>query len=123
MFKLRVGHVFIVIGVLMLLWRFICSFIVYSDGFQDGTITKLGKEGVIFKTYEGELALQRLNLWQFSITDEKVVKELERVASGTRLRLYYTQNLNHLPWVSNTDFLVFKFRRILTSEPGPVFAP
>jgi hypothetical protein len=71
----------------------------------------------MWKTMEGELSLDGLRIgrdgggstWLFSMTDPDVMRQLESVPSGTRVRLYYRKMVWVYPWVSNTTYHVTKF--------------
>jgi hypothetical protein len=67
----------------------------YSDGSRAGYVQKFSKKGWICKTYEGELAMTTVPgvapvLWNFSIWEDKVAKDLERVM-GKRVVLHYKE--------------------------------
>lgn len=91
----------------------------YSSGFRDGSLVKLSTKGIFFKSHEGELATDGFkargstesNLWEFSVSDAEIVKELTEMPTGTRLRLHYSQKLCHLPWVSSTEYFVTKVEK------------
>lgn len=84
---------------------FALSKVEYSDGFRDGTVQKLSRKGVIFKTFEGEMILGGLDFkddgtgggtlnrqsFLFSVSDPKVIAELEALPTGKKVRLYYRQ--------------------------------
>jgi hypothetical protein len=86
----------------------------YSSGFRDGTLVKLSHKGIFFKTYEGELATQGFagkgnhesNLFEFTIWDEKLFRELEALPSGVPLRLHYSQKLWVPFWNGSTDHII-----------------
>ena len=76
----------------------------YSDGSRSGTLHKLSKKGLFWKTWEGELSLglvtkgaegQLVNeIFHFSVSSDSIAKELEKVAqSGDRVTLEYKQYL------------------------------
>lgn len=73
----------------------------YSTGSRVGTVVKLSKKGLIWKTYEGTLQLgnQGSNVWQFSVRDEAVVAKLQQVMEKQRrVRLDYEEaNFNVSP--------------------------
>jgi hypothetical protein len=67
----------------------------YSDGNRAGYLQKVSKKGWVCKTYEGELALTTVPgvapmLWNFSVSDEAVGKQLSSVL-GKRLVLHYKE--------------------------------
>jgi hypothetical protein len=88
-----------------------------SDGFRDGTVQKFSHRGLLFKTWEGELALDGFKLdrdgkggsaWGFSVdaSDAAVVEKLQSVRPGQRVRLHYRATLSSLPWEGNTRYRV-----------------
>lgn len=71
-----------------------------SEGFRDGTIQKFSHKGIIWKTWEGEMAQDGIkqkgengvtSVWEFSVTDPKIVEEIQKLPSGTKVRLHYVQ--------------------------------
>lgn len=81
----------------------------YGDGEKAGIITKIRHEGMLFKTYEGEMLLGGSGsgqTWAFSIDNsnergeniDKIVNDLEEAQrSGKRVRLFYVEE----SWVGN----------------------
>jgi hypothetical protein len=119
----------------------------YSEGFRAGTVIKLSRKGVVFKTYEGQLNLGMVlsegsesathaevsNLWEFSVLrgDSKVREDLERVMlSGRRAKLHYEEKYLKLPWRGDTRYLVTEFEMLPedarprpSEENGPMEPP
>lgn len=104
----------IVLGViaLFLLSIWACSW-TYSEGTRAGQLIKITKKGFVFKTNEGELNMGGLrigtandglegNLWQFSVLDENVLKQLE-AAEGKRVKLSYKERFKSMPWQGETN--------------------
>lgn len=77
----------------------------YSEGWREGRLQKLARKGVLSRTWEGELALDgfRLrgdaggNVWAFSVTDEAVRAELERLGVGSRVKVRYRERIVYDP--------------------------
>jgi len=95
------------------LWT--CSW-TYSEGTRAGQLIKFSKKGIMFKTYEGELNMGGLrtgdakdglegNLWQFSVLDENIIKELEN-AEGKRVKLSYKERYKAMAWQGDTNYFV-----------------
>lgn len=94
----------------------------YSTGSRAGTIIKLSKKGVLFKTWEGELNMTMFvgdmsaaaaiaNLWKFSVhrSDTAVVRILnDAMLSGQRVKLDYDEHYIRLPWNGETTYFVTK---------------
>jgi len=95
--------------------KFIAIDYVYSDGVKSGTLTKITKKGLIFKTYEGQLNLGGMvsngdggmvaNVFNFSIKDEKLFKELQ-ANQNSRVALKYNQYLNVPITVGSSNYIV-----------------
>lgn len=93
----------------------------YSDGEKAGTIVKLSKKGVLFKTWEGQLNSGMVILddaaaagsapniiWDFSVKDDpELIKKLEEhMLKGTRVMVKYKQKYTTLPWRGDTKYIV-----------------
>lgn len=93
----------------------------YSDGARVGVINKFSKKGVMWKTWEGELALEGItstgttvgmNVWQFSVdgsssNEEELSKQLEKYRDLTKkVKIQYRQIMKPLPWRGETDYFV-----------------
>ena len=96
---------------------------VYDDGVRAGTILRISKRGVLFKTYEGQIdigtfgGLKNVNpiaqTFDFSVEDEQVVKDLQTVAlTGERVNLHYVKRYVGFPWRGDTRYFAIKVERI-----------
>lgn len=107
----------VLLGVVALcaLTIWICSW-TYSEGTRAGQLIKISEKGVVFKTNEGELNMGGLrmgnpndglegNLWQFSVLDERIIKELER-SEGKRVKLSYKERYKSMPWQGETNYFI-----------------
>lgn len=75
--------------------------ILYSEGTRSGVVTKISNKGVLFKTNEGELSLQRntnvdgqiiTDVFYFSVEEEKIVNDIrDAEKSGDRITLRYKE--------------------------------
>lgn len=109
----------------------------YSEGFRAGTVMKLSRKGVVFKTFEGQLNLGMVlsegsegaahtevsNLWEFSVlrSDSEVRKDLERVMlSGRRAKLHYEEKYMKLPWRGDTRYLVTAVEMLPEDVEAPI---
>lgn len=87
----------------------------YSEGTRAGNLIKISKKGMVFKTYEGQLKLGGIDLsnpseglsdtWSFSVTDEAIVKQLEKL-QGQRVVLRYREINNSMPWQGDTNYFI-----------------
>lgn len=97
---------------------------VYSEGVRAGTIIKLSKKGVMFKTWEGQLNIRSFGavnsknelseIFEFSIESDQVqlIKLLQEVSlSGERINLHYIERYRALPWRGSTKYFVTKVER------------
>lgn len=114
----------VVLGVVGLLGMFLlggascavgCHGLTASSGYRDGTIQKFSSKGIIFDTYEGELAVEGFkattaggtqSTWEFSVWDDEIAKQLQS-AQGKH-RLYYRQHRHVWPWIGETAYEVYK---------------
>lgn len=91
----------------------------FSDGHLAGTVIKLSKKGLIFKTYEGQLnkgmaigdfaAASTLQMWDFSVNtnNEQVINDLnDAMLSGRRVKLHYKEKYIRLFWAGDTKYFV-----------------
>jgi hypothetical protein len=110
----------VIIGVLTFLY-----FGIYDEGIRAGTVVRVSKKGVIFKTYEGQLNLQSFGAlkgsspfaetFDFSVENKntEVIRELEAVAlSGERVNLHYIKRYNIFPWRGDTKYFVISVERL-----------
>lgn len=98
-------------------------YVPYSEGVRAGTVLKVSKRGVIFKTYEGQLDLETFGAAQdknnlfsqaffFSVKEAAVVKDLEEVSlSGERVNLRYKENFLTIPFLGETKYFVVGIER------------
>ena len=96
----------------------------YSEGARTGMINKFTKKGLIWKTYEGEMALEGMvsgenysgaNVWDFSLDrearhgekTEALVKKIQGyLDTGTKVKVTYTEPFITWPWRSGTNYLI-----------------
>jgi hypothetical protein len=97
---------------------------VYDDGIRAGTILRISKKGMLFKTYEGQLNLQTfgalkganpiMESFDFSVEgeEETVLKDLgEAALSGERVNLHYIKRYTTFPWRGDTKYFIVKVER------------
>ena len=97
---------------------------VYDEGLRAGTVLRISKKGMIFKTYEGQLNLQTfgalrganpiMEAFDFSVEpdNDQVIKDLEAVAlSGERVNLHYVKRYVRFPWRGETKYFITKVER------------
>ena len=94
----------------------------YSDGYRAGTVMKLSRKGLLFKTYEGELNLGLVmnnegtpvsvsNIWPFTVGagDTAAIQKLDTaMMTGKRAKLHYREKFVKVPWRGDTKYMVYK---------------
>jgi len=98
---------------------------VYDEGVRAGTVLRISKKGMVFKTYEGQLNLQTfgalkganpiMEAFDFSVSgaDDQVIKDLQSVAlSGERVNLHYVSRYVTFPWRGDTKYFITKVERL-----------
>ncbi len=111
----------VLLGAITILFLYYGS---YSEGVRAGTVIKLSKKGVLFKTWEGQLDLksfgavkssnQLSEVFEFSVEKghDSLYSALEDVSlSGERINLYYVERYAILPWRGSTKYFVTKVDR------------
>ncbi|MBD79973.1 MAG: hypothetical protein CL840_13755 [Crocinitomicaceae bacterium] len=118
----RFLRIFIAIAVVAVIaGAYIMFFANYSTGYRVGTIIKMTKRGVIFKTYEGQLHTGGLSsdaggetatsMWDFSVhkDDESIRNQIEdAVDNGSRVKLYYDEKFYQWAIFGDTKYFVNK---------------
>ena len=85
-----------------------------GDGERVGVVTKLSYTGLYFKTWEGQMIIGgqgtvTMDLWDFSIPDKEVVKEIQAALnSQKKVKLVYHQVAPIRPWVGKTSYYIKK---------------
>lgn len=97
---------------------------VYDEGVRAGTVLRISKKGMIFKTYEGQLNVQTfgairgdnpiLEAFDFSVSgDDQMIRDLQTVAlSGERVILHYEARYAAFPWRGDTKYFITKVERL-----------
>lgn len=117
----------ITFAALLILGIAILSFMywgVYDEGIRAGTILRVSKKGMLFKTYEGQLNLQTfgalkganpiMESFDFSVetSETEVIKNLEEAAlSGERVNLHYIKRYTTFPWRGDTKYFIVNVER------------
>lgn len=92
---------------------------IYDEGVRAGNVLRISKQGVIWKTYEGQLDLASFGAlknvsplagtFDFSVEphSDSIVKLLEKVSlSGERVNLRYIKRYVIFPWRGKTKYFV-----------------
>ena len=115
--------VFVKIGIGLLVLIFLVFlffyFVNYSAGTRAGTVMKISRKGVLFKTHEGMLDVGTINdPWNFSVapTRKEVLEDLNEVQkTGERVQLHYQEKYVQLFWRGDTKYFVVKVEKM--SDP------
>lgn len=88
--------------------------ITYSEGYKAGELTKITHEGVIFKTWEGEISqgvAEAQRFW-FSVEGDRleVIDDLKNM-QGQQVKLSYKKRYGTFPWLGKTLYFVTKVEK------------
>lgn len=102
---------------------------VYDEGVRAGTVLRISKMGIVFKTYEGQLNLETFGAlrgaspiaeaFDFSVEpgNTKVINDLQQVAlTGERVNLHYKKRYLTFPWRGDTKYFITKVERVGTDQ-------
>ena len=134
--KKRTGcRIFAIVGAIVLVaaavFVFFKFFYVFGSGVKAGELNLFVYKGYVFKTYEGRLIQAgynsknsnntiQSNEFNFSVTSERVAKQLER-CTGKMVELHYKEYLGKLPWRGMTNYVVDSVYSVTTmNEPVEV---
>jgi hypothetical protein len=87
----------------------------YSEGERTGTIVKFSQKGVLFKTWEGELATLAMaragtafsNSFAFTVKDDGVVQRIRMaMRKSDKITITYEQQFFMLPWEGDTTYII-----------------
>lgn len=105
---------------------------VYDEGIRAGTVVRISKKGVVFKTYEGQLNLATfgavrkgepfVETFEFSVERSRpqIVEALENVAlSGERVNLHYIKRYISYPWRGGTKYFIREVERLSLQGNSP----
>ena len=97
---------------------------VYDEGVRAGTVLRVSRKGMLFKTVEGQLNLQTfgalkgvnpiMESFDFSVeaSETGVIKNLEEAAlSGERVNLHYIKRYTTIPWRGDTKYFIVNVER------------
>jgi hypothetical protein len=98
---------------------------VYDEGVRAGTVLRVSKKGIVFKTYEGQLNLETfgalrgahpiMEAFDFSVEpgEKQLIEELQQVAlTGERVNLHYKKRYLTFPWRGDTKYFITKVERL-----------
>jgi len=90
----------------------------YSEGYRGGTLIKLSKKGLMFKTLEGQLNVgtfldNGINkplspIWDFSVKNDPTLFDTlnQAILSNKRVKLHYNEMFVRFPWRGETEYIV-----------------
>ena len=98
---------------------------VYDEGVRAGTVLRISKMGILFKTYEGQLNLETFGAlrganpiaeaFDFSVESDnsEVIQDLQEVAlTGERVNLHYKKRYLTFPWRGDTKYFITRVERV-----------
>lgn len=125
---------FWILGIVLILslgWITFLYYGTYSEGVRAGTVIKLSRKGVVFKTWEGQLNIRSFGavnsdnslseVFEFSIESdqETIIKSLQEVSlSGERVNLHYIERYRTLPWRGSTKYFITRVERSPQKTPS-----
>jgi hypothetical protein len=106
------------------------TYINYGEGYRVGTVLKLSRKGVVFKTWEGELSQGFLEsspsadsgvatrIWYFTVEARSdVVEQINHaIDANKKVKLYYNEKYAGFPWVGDTRQIVYKVEEVQNSQ-------
>lgn len=120
---MRIALIVIVVGGIGLLSFYYWG--VYDAGIRAGTVLRISKMGIVFKTYEGQLNLETFGAlrgaspiaeaFDFSVEpgNTEVINELQEVAlTGERVNLHYKKRYLTFPWRGDTKYFITRVERV-----------
>lgn len=119
------------IGILVLalaIFIFVKFFFVFGKGVKSGQLNFIVYKGYVFKTWEGRMiqvgykssaGTIQSNEFEFSVVDEKVAKQLERLG-GKTLDLHYKEYLGALPWRGMSRYIVDSIVEVMNPDGNEV---
>lgn len=97
---------------------------IYDEGIRAGTVLRVSKQGILWKTYEGQLGLESFGAlkgvsplaetFDFSVEpgNDSIVRLLESVAlTGERVNLRYIKRYMTFPWRGKTKYFIREVER------------
>lgn len=111
------------------LWLLLAGFLAFSAGYyfyrtytisegsRTGTLFKISKKGILFKTYEGQLHLagsmmiSQQSTWDFSARNSQIYDQLQQF-EGKLVKCHYRQKVDAFPWQGDTDYIVYKVEKV-----------
>lgn len=103
---------------------------VYDEGVRAGVVLRISKQGILWKTYEGQLSIESFGAlkhvsplaetFDFSVErkNDSIVKQLEQVSlSGQRVNLRYIKRYTTFPWRGKTKYFIIGVEKGAGSSP------
>ncbi len=107
----------------------------YSEGDRVGMVNKVSKKGAIWKTNEGQMALEGIvsgggstgaNVWDFSIDNylpddkqDELIKQLNTAMNAEqKVKIHYTEMFCTFPWRSGSNVLIQSVKPIQPAYPS-----
>lgn len=116
--KKAFGILGVIILILSAIGIYIVFFATYSEGYRVGTVIKMTKRGVFFKTHEGQLHTGGLSsdtgegatsMWDFTVRrgDEEIRQQIESaVDKGYKVKLFYDEQFYQWAMFGETKYFI-----------------
>lgn len=102
------------------------QYVNYGDGYRVGTVLKLSRKGVVFKTWEGELSQGFLEssptadagvatrVWYFTVEhNDQIIEQINHaIDNNKKVKLFYNEKYTQLPWLGDTRQIVYKVEEV-----------
>lgn len=110
-----------VVAAVVIVWTIVVFWMPYvSEAQQRGAIVQVRQEGLIFKTFEGQMITDErladtVHVYQrdfiFSVEDDSIARDLmELQSTGKRVTLTYKEYRGALPWRGSSKIIVTGYR-------------
>lgn len=111
----------VVVGLICLCFGgcFVGSYVPMGEGQRDGVVVRVSHRGILFKTYEGKLVLGGVSVdhgdgggamggqpFEFTVRDPEVVKKLQNLPAGKRVRVTYEETATRWGPKGDTSYFV-----------------
>ena len=117
--KILVLTIAAIIAVFLLIYAFI-YFVPYSEGVRSGELIKISRQGVLAKTWEGEISqgISGAQIFAFSVLDKdaEAIDKLKEY-QGEYVKLEYVERYATFFWLGDTKYFITKVEK----EQSPHF--
>ncbi|MGB0390540.1 MAG: hypothetical protein ACPGD5_03160 [Salibacteraceae bacterium] len=128
--KKAFGIFAVILLILSAIGTYIVFFATYSEGYRVGTVIKMTKRGIFFKTHEGQLHTGGLSsdtgegatsMWDFTVRrgDVEIREQIESaVDNGYKVKLFYDEQFYQWAMFGETKYFVSRVEPIKNEKKG-----